>query len=372
MTVRGVAEQIAASLEEVPYEEQPGCFFERLQETPIPFAALDFEGRAGENYAALFEVVYLLGRSNLALTIASTMHLYVIHGLAHLPMDSDNPLAKKRHRILSDLRKHKIWVAVSTFGSKVEGGDGKPGVKLSTEGKLLQASGKTVYQSLASSAGLVAFTGLIDDSELAYFLVPLKKLQVGDSVFDGVMAQTDTRTLDWSQLQLPKAAALLVGEEPVFDLLHYQTAWFQGLLSAAYLGAASRALEEARKLILEKGFPSSDRDATKVGRLALKHRHILGMVRALGPQLGLESRYDIENLLDGSSVVKYLMAEAVQEIASGIRAILGAAAVKPGSLLARLVQQLAFAQVQPMAPGEVELDLGRQLLNEDMPVGMRF
>lgn len=362
--MRGSAAEIAAQVAAVPYEEQPEIFFQLLRGSEIPYSALNYEGKAPENYEALFDAVYLLARANLPLTIALTMHLYVIHGIAHAPYERKHSFGRKAPRILKDFRKHNLLVAVSTLGSRVEADpENKPGIRLtSTEEGTLKGSGSTVFQSLAGQADLVAFAGLVDDTELCYFLAPLKHLKTGEAVFGGVMEHTDTRSLSWEGLELPRGAALLTGEEEVFDLFHYQTAWFQGLLSAAYLGAASALVEEARKVLREHPAADRDRRVVQVGRIVLRHRHALGMARSLGSHLKVKSFDAVEDLLDTSSVVKYHTAELVQSMAVETRRLLGPAGVRPGSLLNRLGEQLAYAQLQPMSPAAVELDFGRQLL----------
>lgn len=365
---------LAQQIDQVAYAEQPEVFFAAVRDSDIPYMCLHDQVQDAEQaYLRLLEAVYYLGRASLPLTVGLTMHLYATHGLCYAPL-GETGLAKKRLRILQDLAKHKLLLAVSTFSRSVEGDSG-PGVRLKAEGPQYQVSGQTVFQSLATAADLVAFTGADENDELHYFLVPLKEGRPpvpGQPVFSGPMEHTDTRGLSWDGLALPVKAALLSGSDDVFRLLHYQTIWFQGLISAAYLGAYSRALDLTRIHLLEKQNPPPDHWVLALGRLGLGHRHAVGLVRRLADVIKIEDPDRVVEVLDCSSVVKYQTAETVQEGVRGITHLLGAAAAAPTTLIGRLCQQLPYLRLQPMSPQSVELDFGYQLLDESVFVGLRF
>ncbi|MCA9790266.1 MAG: acyl-CoA/acyl-ACP dehydrogenase [Candidatus Eremiobacteraeota bacterium] len=372
---RQPAHEFARLLEQTNYADQPQVYYDGIRDTGIPYLSCG-GGRASTVFEQTFECVYILARASLPLTVALAQHLYVISSLALAPFEDGHPLLKKRDRIVADFAKHKLLITVSTFGSDIDDGT-RAGVHLEAVDKGFVANGSALFQSQARQADLLAFAAETPDGATAYFLSPLKgqdALKVGEAVFAWPMDHTDTRRLTFDGLRL--GSPILADHQQTWDLLHYQTAWFQGLVSAAYLGAASRALEEARQILYDipgpHGGPSAhlDSNVARMGRLVLEHRSAVNLVRRLGQRLGPVDMSLVLPLLDFSSAIKYHTTRVCNLIAEGIRNITGTRCLRPGTMLERVLFQLPYLGMHPLLPLAIERDFGLQALGSPEFVGL--
>ncbi len=370
MSHRQEALRLVELLDETPYSQQPRLFFSQLKTTSLPYLGCQ-EPNPKQVFLQLLEVVYLLGRGSLPLTVAFCQHLYVVTSLGQAPFPSDHPLALKRGRIVADLKKHRLLVTVSTFAKGLTGGEA--GIELKPGEKGFLASGQALCQSLDGEADLIGLTGRTPEGH-GFFLVSFKHAQIGERVIGGPMEQTDTRCL--SLEGAPVGRPLAGDDRQTWNLLHYQTAWFQSLVSAAYLGAASRVLDESRALLLRASGPHDgpmaelDAVVMRMGRLVLALTTAWSSLRYLGHRFSSIDLTTSTELLDRTSVQKQTTQRACLQIVDGVRDTLGPMAYRPDTLLERLLLQLPYLANHPLLPLEVERDLGFQVLSKKEFVGL--
>ncbi|MCA9791628.1 MAG: acyl-CoA/acyl-ACP dehydrogenase [Candidatus Eremiobacteraeota bacterium] len=378
------ARDIAQHIDGIRYEDQPDAFFEAVRASDIPFLPCALANRPGKLFELTCECLYWLARASLPLTVGLTMHSYMMAGLATAPVSPESPLAKKRPELLERIHQERLLVAVSSFGDRIKAaGQPRHEIRLEPNGDGYLARGRKMFQSMASFADWITFAADLEGVGLCFFITPLKgvpELVLGDRLFGGAMAHTDTRVLDYNALAVGPEKILCLENNATFDLLHYATAWFEGLVGGAYLGAVSRAMEEARAFANQvrtpQGLTLAELDGVVVdfGKLVLRHRAALELARQFQAQLELVKVHNFRpaslSLLESSSGIKHHCAEAVNEVMGGVRALIGTRTMSPGSLLHRLNEQVVFCQLHPMMAATIERDFGAQLLNDKEFLGL--
>ncbi len=382
--VRRQATEVAAAVTDAEYERQPEVFWQAIRASDLPFLPCQLWKRPAALFSANLEAVYLLGRASLPLTVGYGMHQYMLSALACAPVPSDFPLAKGKNAFLERVTRQRALILVSSFGDRIKA-EGKPKyeVTVTREGQGFRARGRKMFQSMASQADWTSFAATLEGTGLCLFWSPLRDregFEFGPTVFGGSMAHTDTRVLDYNDVRLEKENVLSLDDEQTYDLLHYATAWFEGLVGAIYLGAASRALEEcrrfARQMMTKWGLPLGDLDGVRadMGRLVIRHQAALELVRSFADlvvQVTPDNfRQGAYRLLESSSALKYESARACEEILDGVRAIVGTRSLAVGSWLHRLSEQLRYCQLHPLMAATIERDFGRLLLKDRPFIGL--
>ena len=380
---RRAATDIAARLEETPYEEQPAVFEEELRKSCLPLLPARHWKRPKRLFSQSFEALFILGRASLPLSVGLCMHQYMTSGLLTAPAPDHVPINRNRD-FLRQLVADGNLVLVSSYGDRIQGaGRKKHEVAMRTEGDQWIASGRKVFNSMASAGDWITFAADDPERGLCLFLAPLKdrpEMKLGPTIFGQAMLHTDTRILDYQDLVVEDSWVLADQNDDTYDLLHFSTSWFEALVSACYLGAASRALAEARKFSLEvvtsHGCLLGEMDGvqTDLGRL----RMILegAVLRASRFGEWVERIYDFDSdkagarLLEESSAIKYSCSQAVEAVVNGVRALVGTRTMSPGSILLRINEQAHFAQLHPLMGAIIERDLGRQVLSQEPFLGL--
>src|SRR5262249_42155755 len=141
-------------------------------------------------------------------------------------------------------------------------------------------------------------------------------------------------------------------------LISFEMAWHQLLIPALYLGAAARAIEEARKFLYatlgRDNRPLAELDGMiiDVGRLAIDYSGACSAVWRAGDALGevkdlpRDARL-LERAVDLASTAKYIGTKCSEAIVTAARRIIGARSFTGGHPLERLSQEVMFATLGP-------------------------
>jgi alkylation response protein AidB-like acyl-CoA dehydrogenase len=349
------AKQIARELADCPRAERADRFFARIRDSRIPYLACRPSPDPEALFRETFQAIFVLGHASIPLAVALTMHQYVVSALATIPLREPR-LRAATDRLLEKIEERRLLLAIGSVG---------PSSVVVEEGT---ATGRTDFCSLASRADLLGFIGARAGGELGFYVVETDQpgLRFGDRVFSGAMADADTRRVELDGVPIHDRCVMTDDDVLTRLTMFYGTAWFEGLICAAYLGGAARALDEAtsfaRGISLPGGTDLSDLDGTHVelGRMAVQ----LDAALALSAHVA-RSIASIERAVEAASIAKYTSTRAAEEIVQSVRRFIGTRAMAEGSTVLELSEQILFGPLHPRVSATFERDHGKRLLSRD-------
>lgn len=385
--VRRQAHEIADKVDAAPADEKFRTFYDGVRASPIPYLPCALEQDAEELFVRAYEALYILGRASVPLTVGLTMHMYNLSALATLPVPTAPEFELRRKILVDTIRKYRSLLAISSFGENIKSKDAPSRnvvVEQAPDGNFV-CRGRKAFQSMASEADLLLFSGIIGE-HMGMFYTSVKDqpaLEVGLPLFGGAMALTDTRPIEFKDLVIKRRNVLSVTDDLTDHVSFYATAWFEALVTAAYLGGACRALEEVRTFsrsvhTYEDETPLCELDGFVVdaGRLAITLRSSLAQARSFGTCAGRYCRRVREaapapeldqlanDLMDCGAAVKYVATKNAVDVVNGARGLVGTRSMTPRHPIYALSEQILFGPLHPTIPAMYERSAGSELLSE--------
>lgn len=393
LKVRQEAQALAAAVEAAETdEEKSDVFFKGVRESCIPYLPCQLRDDPEQCFNRSYEALFLLARANLPLAVGYAMHQYNLAAWATLPVPNAPEFERRRKIMVDSVERYKSLMAISSYGVNARAlGSKNPNVVVDfRDGKYI-CNGKKNFQSMASKADILLFSGYLEDNTMGLFYCQLAgqdAIVPGPSLFGGAMHLTDTKPLYFKNLELGRRNVLSTEEWLTDHVSTYGTAWFEAMVSAAYLGGASRALEEVRKFARsvsvdqESMLYELDGFVLDAGRLAAKLRSSLALGYSFGP---LVARY-CEALINGapeeeqdgldtdlgdnSAAIKYATTHAAEEIVNGAISLVGSRSLALGHPLHALNEQIRFGPLHPTITAHYLRTEGEDLLEEEEYEGL--
>lgn len=384
--VRGLQEQIdqaASELESALAKNDLAGFYDWFRASDLPFVALAQRADALGLARTCCRILHRLGGISPAVAMALENHYYVTSALVTFPI-SDPALEERRQSLLETLESRRLLVANTNprvHGDKL----GIAGMTARREGDGFRVTGSASYMSLATQGDLLVFLCAIEEEGPAVFVTPLRDnpgLEIGPLLFPQAMIDSDTRRVTFHDLALAETDLLMSGKtEQMSQLIGFELAWHQMLISTLYLGAAARAIEEVR-LFLRSVRGASDRPLAELdgmvvdtGRLVLRYRAAWSLVEKAAKALGGLARPPLataalDNVLDIAGTAKHTGTISAEEIVTAARRIIGARSFTGGHPLERLSQEAPFGPLGPELNATIERRLGRRTLGETSFLGV--
>lgn len=394
--IREVAEAIADKTDAAPYDQKARVFYDGVRASIIPYLPCYLDKQVDELYARSFDAFYHFGRASVPLTVALTMHQYNLAALATMPVPQEPEFERRRKILVDTIRKYRSLLAISSFGENIKNKDAgtkQVRVEITPEGTLI-CRGRKPFQSMASEADLLLFSGLVgDSSNMGMFWTTIKdqpNIEVGPSLFKGGMELADTRPIEFKGLVLKQRSILSLTDHLTDHISFYATAWFEALIAAAYLGGASRAIEEVRKFAHsvhmsdgETMLAELDGFIVECGRLNIKLLTALSQARTFG--WGAQRYCDAitrggasvaeldgvgSDIMDCASAIKYHSTQTAVEIVNAARTLIGTRSMVVGHKVRDLTEQAIFGPMHPSLPAHFERSAGHDVLNAEKFVGL--
>ena len=373
-------------------EDKSNTFFRLIRESCIPYLPCQLRDKPSELFSRSYDAIYILARVNLPLCVGFAMHQYNLAALATLPVPSAPEFENRRKILVDSIQRYKTLLAISSFGSNIRGrGTPNPNVTVrENERGEYVCNGRKNFQSMATKADLLLFSGYLPDGDMGMFYTQLhadERVVPGPSLFAGAMKLTDTKPITFNELVIKRRQVLSMEEWLTYHISNYATSWFEALISAVYLGGAGRALEEVRKFgrsvshDQETMLSELDGFQLEAGRLALKHRSSLAFGLSYGPLAEKYCRAVIDDepedyqeglsndLMDISGCIKYTTTSAAQEIVNGARALIGTRSMSVSHPIHGLTEQICFGPLHPIIPARAEREEGEDMLGEKPYMG---
>lgn len=349
--------------------------------------------RPEELYARCYEALFILGRANLPLSVGFLMHQYNLASLATLPVPSAPEFENRRKILVDTVEKYRSLIAISSFGSNIraQGSVNTNVVVEENERGEFVCNGRKNFQSMASNADLLLFSGYVDEDTMGMFYCNLKGqsgITPGPSLFSGAMSLSDTRPLQFDNVVIKRRNVLSLEEWLTYHVSNYATSWFEALVSSAYLGAASKAMEEVRKfgklMSPDQQKPLSELDGFVLdyGRMSLKFRSALALGLSYGHLAGKyckavigeasdEEQDGLSNdIMDLSGCIKYTCTQVAQDTVNACRTLIGTRSMSVSHPIHALTEQICFGPLHPIIPARAARDEGEEILGDDPYTGL--
>jgi alkylation response protein AidB-like acyl-CoA dehydrogenase len=382
-------ERVAAALEQALARNDLSLFYAELRATDLPLLGPRHEAEPRGLARACFDVVHRLGGISPAVTLAFENHLYVTTALATLPLRGDTKVEARRRALLDKLVRDRVLVAntnsrihtdkLSTFG-----------VTVRREGAGFRADGTAAYLSLSTESDLIIFLTWIEGEGPALFVAPLKgnpEIEIGPFLFPRAMLDSDTRRVSFHSAFLSSENLLMTASDPRLPLISmFQLTWHQMLVAALYLGAAARAIEEARSFLRtvcgQNGQPLAELDGMiiDIGRMVIHYRAAYALIQSVvqtlealttgGMPLVPES---FTQAFDIAATAKHFGTQCAEEIVREARRIIGARGFTGNHPIERLTQEVIFGTLGSEVNAFIERRIGQGALGETpfVPTGAR-
>ena len=363
-----------AALEESLEKKDLSIFYRALRATDLPILGPVHNADPQGLHRICFNVLRRLGSISPAVGVAVYNHYAVTCSLSTFPVHDNPALEARRQSMVKSLIDGRLLVAnttsrihtdkVGTFGTIAERVDNG-----------FRVNGVAAYMSLATEGDLIFFFTQVRNEGYAIFVAPLPnnpQIEIGPFLFPSAMVDSDTRRVTFHDAFIPEQDMLKVDE----SIGAFQVAWHQAMLAAPFLGAAARALEEARKFLLsvrgpnEKPLAELDGMIVDIGRLAIQYRSACSISYEAGLALESIARNppNLPKLMDAyylSCAAKQVGTKCAEEIVGEVRRIIGGRSFSGTHPLERLSQEVMFAPLGGELNAVIERMFGRTVLGPE-------
>jgi alkylation response protein AidB-like acyl-CoA dehydrogenase len=371
-------DETAAALESGLAQNDLTGFYSVLRATDLPLLAVQHANDPATLAQVGCKVLHRLGGASPAVALAFENHLYVSSAIATFQFE-DKVFENRRQLLLQRLNKPGLLLA--NTNSRVHGGKvGAHGVFAQREGDGFRVRGSAAYMSLATQSDLMVFMAVLDGEGPALFVVPLHEdpaVQVGPFLFPRAMLDSDTRRVIFQDAFLPQEALLISRSEQMGALNLFEMGWHQLLIPALYLGAAARAIDEARLFLRSVRGPDDhplaelDGMVIDIGRLVIRYRSAWALVLETAQRLGELAQGPIKagplaQFSDFASAAKYAGTLCAEDVVTAARRIVGARSFTGETLqpIERLSMEIPFGPMGPEVNALIERKVGRRALGE--------
>jgi alkylation response protein AidB-like acyl-CoA dehydrogenase len=368
---------VCAALEAAMLSRDFTEFYRLFRSNDLPFMPAAYQQDATGLFHLCFEFLHRLGSVSPATALAIENHLYVTSAIATFPI-TDAALNRRRNALVDLIVQRRMLVA--NTNSKVHTDKlGDIGTRARRDLLGFRIRGKASYTSLSTQGDLLVFLTEIEGEGRALFALPMQKnpdIEIGAYLFPSAMLDSDTRQITFHDLVAPEESLLAGGrDQDIALLVSFEMVWHQLLIPSLYLGAAARAIEEARQFLCatrsrdDRPLAELDGMMIDIGRLVIEYRGACSAVWRAGEALGQVKCLPrdaalLEKAADLASAAKYIGARTAEAVVTAARRILGARCFSGGHPLERLSQEIMFASLGPEVSAVIERRAGRQALQQ--------
>lgn len=370
-------DRVAAALESSLAANDLTGYYTALRASQLPFVAVHYNGDTFALARAIREILHRIGGLSPAVALALENHLFVTAALATFSVNNE-ALEAKAKGILEKIGKERLLVANTS--SRVHANKlNALGTLAKKEGDGYRISGSAAYTSLSTQSDLLLFVTRTEDGRPAFFIAPLKnqpEIEIGPFLFPRAMIDSDTRRIEFHDLYVPEESLLLSGQGKDLLLLNqFELTWHMTMIPSMYLGAAAKAIDEARKFLRSitntdgKSLAELDGMIVDMARLAIKYQTAKTVLDRAIEELGRETQGVLEpervrKGFERAAMTKYVGTTYAEEIVTQARRIIGARSFTAGQPLERLSMEALFGSLGPEPGAYIERLVGPGILGE--------
>ncbi len=361
-------EIVCSRLVEAEVSKDYKKFYNSFKQTRLPFVPC-YEKNSKIVYQQSFEVLHALGKISIPVSVALSMHYYVLASMAAYPFSKKSKEYWKREMLLQKIKKEQLIIAntgsVRTFKDVL----GDKGILAKREKDNYYINGEAPYMSLSGIADYMVFTAPLpegDSAAKAIFFIPVATdaIEFTDSAFGKSMEGSFTKSVRFNNVKVSDSNVIKLdnSEEERCEILVYQRSWFQGLVPAPYLGASLRVLEELKtfseqKIKNGKKLAEAENFLENIGTLNLHYKMALHLCDNAAQKLADFKKDDaqlLEQLFEATVLAKYHATHAAEELVSKARHLMGTSFLAPDAITNKIYKEIVFGVLQPMADIDIK------------------
>ncbi|MEM7380728.1 MAG: acyl-CoA dehydrogenase family protein [Bacteroidota bacterium] len=352
------------------------AFYDRIKASNLPFIPCN-EKDTKVVHEQCFDLLRRLGEVSIPVSVALSMHYYILAAVASYPFSKTSKEYWKRELLLKKIKKERLLIAntgsIRTFKS-VEGNQSIVADKI---GDNYLISGKAPFMSLSGIADYAVFTAEMKDGDKAVFFIALDQegIVFKDTAFGDAMEGSFTRSVEFRNVKVNGSGVIRLeaNEDQRSELLIYQRSWFQALIPAPYLGAAQAVMNSLKvfgnkKIKKGKLLAESDSFLDALGELQIRYQAASQLSNEAANALAdfkTDDKKKLKRIFESSVVAKYFSTHFAEEIVSKARHLMGTRFLTPGSLTEKVYKEIVFGPLQPMTDTDImeyfgDLAIGRE------------
>lgn len=361
-------QQVSSLLSEVKTNEDYQDFYTAFKKTQLPFIPC-YEKDVKKVYKGSFKVLHELGKVSIPVSVALSMHYYVLASMASYPFSKKSKEYWKREMLLQKIKKERLIIANTGSVRTLKNVVGDKAILTNREGDNYYIKGEAPFMSLSGIADYMVFTAPLpegDTAEKAIFFIPANNNNIAyiDSAFGEAMEGSFTKSVRFNNVKVSDGNVIKLdnAEDERCEILVYQRSWFQGLVPAPYLGASLRVLEElktfSRKKIKNgKKLSESESFLESTGELNLYYKTALQLCDNAGQKLTGFKKDDneaLEQLFEATVLAKYHATHFAEAIVTTTRHLMGTSFLAPNTITNKIYKEIVFGVLQPMADVDIK------------------
>ena len=362
---KGELEHAYEKLLDVEQSKTYQQFYTFLRTTGLPYIPC-LEDDVEVLYQECFETLHRLGEVSIPVSVALSMHYYVLASIATYPFKKTSPQYWKREILLNKIKKERLFIANTGSVRTYDNVLGNKALNAMKEKDNYIVYGEAPFMSLAGIADYLVFTAELSDGGKAVFFVASDNTQIEftDTAFGDTMRGSFTKSVKFKNLRVPVSNVIKLDShtKEQSELLIYQRSWFQALVSAPYLGAAQRVIKDVRdfgkgKIKKGKKLSESEYFLDRLGELTLKYKGAKQLCMQAGHSLSKFKRGDkalLEMLFEASVLSKYFATHYAEEIVTKARHLMGTQFLSPCSMTNKIYKEIVFGALQPMTDIDIK------------------
>ncbi|WP_299536179.1 acyl-CoA dehydrogenase family protein [Ulvibacterium sp.] len=347
-------------------------FYTFLRTTGLPYIPCS-EDDVEVLYQKCFETLHKLGEVSIPVSVALSMHYYVLASIATYPFKKTSTQYWKREILLNKIKKERLFIANTGSVRTYDDVLGNKALIAMKEKDNYIVYGEAPFMSLAGIADYLVFTAELSDGGKAVFFAASDATQIEftDTAFDNTMQGSYTKSVKFKNLRVPVSNVIKLdaNTKEESELLIYQRSWFQALVSAPYLGASQRVIHEVsdfarQKIKKGKRLSESENFSDNLGELILKSKGARQLCKQAGHSLSKFKRGDkalLETLFEASVLSKYFATHYAEEIVTQARHIMGTQFLSPRSITNKIYKEIVFGPLQPMTDIDIKAYFSQKL-----------
>lgn len=347
-------------------------FYAFLRTTDLPYIPC-LEDDVEIVYQKCFDTLHKLGEVSIPVSVALSMHYYVLASIATYPFKKTSPQYWKREILLNKIKKERVFIAntgsIRTYDNVSE----NKGILAMKEKDNYIVYGRAPFMSLAGIADYLVFTAELSDGGKAVFFAASDNAQIEftDTVFGDTMLGSFTKSVKFKNLRVPVSNIIKLDTQTKeqSELLIYQRSWFQALVSAPYLGAAKRVIKEVKgfgeqKMKKGKKLSESEYFLNNLGELVVKYKGARQLCMQAGRALSKFKQGNkvlLEMLFEASVLSKFFGTHHAEEIVTQARYIMGTQFLSPQTMTHKIYKEVVFGPLQPMSDIDIKAYFSQNL-----------
>jgi alkylation response protein AidB-like acyl-CoA dehydrogenase len=347
-------------------------FYAFLRTTDLPYIPC-LEDDVEIVYQECFKTLHKLGEVSIPVSVALSMHYYVLASIATYPFTKTSPQYWKREILLNKIKKERLFIANTGSVRTYDNVSGNKGIIAMKEKDNYIVYGEAPFMSLAGIADYMVFTAELSDGGKAVFFAASDNAQIEftDTVFGDTMRGSFTKSVKFKNLRVPVSNVIKLDTDTKeqSELLIYQRSWFQALVSAPYLGAARRVIQDVKdfgrqKIKKGKKLSESEYFLDNLGELIIKYKGARQLCMQAGHSISKFQQGNkglLEMLFEASVLSKYFATHYAEEIVTKARHIMGTQFLSPQTMTHKIYKEIVFGPLQPMTDIDIKAYFSQNL-----------